>query len=123
MPAWRIGDMEKRRVLVVEDDAVSRRAWEEMFGRRGWEVHLAGTVAEGLDLLNPAPDFLILDLRLPDGSGESILQKIREEGLTTRVAVTTGTDDAHQMRLIENLHPESLLQKPVNVAVLWQEAG
>jgi DNA-binding response OmpR family regulator len=123
MPEWRIGNMEKRRVLVVEDDAMSRRAWEELFGRRGWEVLLAGTVAEGLEMLNQAPDFLILDLRLPDGSGESILQKIRDKGLTTRVAVTTGTDDAHQLSLVEGLHPEVLMHKPVNAAIVWQEAG
>lgn len=115
--------MEKRRVLVVEDDAMSRRAWEELFGRRGWEVLLAETVAEGLDMLDAAPDFLILDLRLPDGSGESILHKIREECLMIRVAVTTGTDDARQVSLIEDLHPEALMQKPINVADLWREAG
>jgi DNA-binding NarL/FixJ family response regulator len=74
-------------------------------------------------MLNQGPDFLILDLRLPDGSGQSILQKIRDEGLTTRVAVTTGTDDANQVRVVENLHPEAFLLKPVNVAVLWLEAG
>src|SRR4051794_18665125 len=89
-PGWRMGTMEKRRVLVVEDDTSSQRAWEIVFGRRGWEVQVAGTVAEGLKMLEQAPDYVILDLRLPDGSGESILRRIREVGLMSRVAVTTG---------------------------------
>ena len=83
-PVWKVGKMEKRRVLIVEDDAMSLRAWETVFGRRGWEVQLAGSVAEAMEMLDPAPDYLILDLRLPDGSGKVILRRVRKDGLKTR---------------------------------------
>jgi ActR/RegA family two-component response regulator len=115
--------MEKKRLLVVEDDAMSRRAWQTIFGRRGWEVLAAGTVAEGLALLDPAPDYLILDLRLPDGGGEEVLRKVRDGGLKTRVAVTTGVNDPRQRGLVDGLCPEALFEKPVNVADLWRETG
>ena len=80
-------------LLVVEDDESSRTVWKIIFSRRGWNVALASTVAEGLAMLDPAPDFLILDLSLPDGNGSAILQRIREANLKTRVAVTTGEGD------------------------------
>src|SRR4051812_25539330 len=118
-----MGKMTKRRVLIVEDDAMSLRAWETVFGRRGWEVQLAGSVVEALEMLQPAPDFLILDLRLPDGSGEEVLRRVREDGLKTRVAVTTGSDDSQELRLVHELRPEAVIEKPVNVAELWCEAG
>lgn len=115
--------MPKQRLLVVEDDQASRTVWETVFGQRGWEVILAGTVAEGLVALDPAPDYLILDLHLPDGNGETILRKIREGDLKTRVAVTTGLDDVDRLGQVHDLGPDALLEKPVNVVDVWREAG
>ncbi len=64
----------------------------------------------------------ILDLLLPDQGGEVILRRVRDAGLKTRVAVTTGTDDAEQLREVKALKPEALFEKPVNVADVWREA-
>jgi ActR/RegA family two-component response regulator len=108
-------------LLVVEDDEMSRRAWNSIFSRRGWDVTAVGTVAEALALLDPAPDFLILDLSLADGDGEAILSKVRDAHLKTRVAVTTGTCDVARLRDVEGLNPEALLEKPISVVDLWFE--
>src|SRR5690242_12946376 len=111
--------MAKLRLLVVEDDEFTRRVWEIIFGRRGWDVVVAGTLAEGLKLLDPAPDYLILDLILPDGEGEAILRKVRELGLGTRVAVTTTIEDQWELDFIRSLCPEAVLEKPMGVGELW----
>ena len=113
--------MARPRLLVVEDDNFTRRVWEIIFGRRGWDVVVAETLAEGLRLLEPAPDYLILDLLLPDGEGDAILRKVRELGLETRVAVTTTIDDDWELDLVRSLCPELVLQKPMGVGDLWRE--
>jgi len=110
------------RLLIVEDDTSMREVWEVVFGSRGWDVTSASTVAEALALLDPPPDYLILDLKLPDAGGEIILRRVRDAGLKTRVAVTTGTDDAEQLRGVKALKPEALFEKPINVADVWREA-
>lgn len=110
------------KLLIVEDDESLREVWAIVFGRRGWAVASASTAAEGLALLDPPPDYLILDLMLPDEGGESILRRIRDTGLNTRVAVTTGTDDAERLRVVKSLHPEALFEKPINLADVWREA-
>src|SRR4051812_2754718 len=112
----------RRKLLIVEDDAAMREVWEEVFARRGWEVIAASSIAEGLSSLDPPPDFLILDLRLPDGGGEAILRRVREAGLKTRVAITTGTDDAAVLSEVRSLRPDAMLTKPINVADVWREA-
>src|SRR3954453_8726203 len=99
-----------------------RAVWQTVFGSRGWEVAVATTVAEGLASLDPPPDFLILDLTLPDGGGEAILRRVRDAGLKTKVAVTTGWDDRGRLRVVKAMNPEALLGKPVNVADVWREA-
>ena len=111
------------KLLIVEDDASMREVWEVVFGSRGWDVTSASTVAEGLALHDPPPDYLILDLLLPDEGGEVILRRVRDAGLKTRVAVTTGSDDAQQLSEVKALKPEALFEKPVNVADVWREAG
>jgi len=109
--------------LIVEDDPAMREVWQVVFSRRGWDVALASTVAEGLALLDPPPDFLILDLRLPDGGGEAILRRVRDAKLKTRVAVTTGTGDAGRLCEVRGMGPEALFEKPINVADVWREAN
>ena len=73
-------------------------------------------------LLGAPLDYLILDWALPDAGGGIILRRVRDAGMKTRVAVTTGTDDSDQLREIGDLRPEAVFEKPVNVADVWWEA-
>ena len=111
------------RLLIVEDDASLREVWEVIFGKRGWDVASASTVAEGLALLDPPPNYLILDLGLPDAGGGVILRRVRDAGLETRVDVTTGSDVTERLSQAKALKPEALFEKPINVADVWREAG
>ena len=111
------------KLLIVEDDPAMQTVWDVVFSQRGWDVAIASTVAEGLASLDPPPDYLILDLMLPDGGGEAILRRVRDAKLKTRVAVTTGTDDPAQLRLARSLEPEALFEKPINVADVWRGSG
>jgi len=107
--------------LIVEDDPSTQNVWQALFSRRGWEVAVASTVSEGLALLGTAPDYLILDLGLPDGDGEAILRKVRDDNLRTRVAVTTGAVDPLKLSELENLEPEALFVKPADISDVWRE--
>jgi len=109
------------KLLIVEDDASTQEAWRVIFSRRGWEVAVASTVSEGLALLDPPPDYLILDLKLPDGDGEAILRKVRDDKLKTRVAVTTGAVDPTKLSELGDLEPEALFVKPADISDLWRE--
>ena len=70
--------MQRPRLLVVDDDFYTQQALTTLFTRRGWVVGVASTVAEGLSGAGPSrPRFVILDLNLPDGGGESVLREVR----------------------------------------------
>jgi DNA-binding response OmpR family regulator len=113
--------MQVKRVLIVEDDLASRRVLRSFFMRHGWVVTEAGTVAEGLASLDPPPDSLILDLRLPDGHGDAVLRKLREDGVPIPVVlVTTGISDPLWWMEVAKLRPDLLLQKPIDVDVLFR---
>jgi CheY-like chemotaxis protein len=112
-----------RRVLVVEDDRVSRRALSRLFAARGWEVAEAATLAEGFEALDPPPSCIVLDLMLPDGDGAELLRHVRATGLPTRVVVATGIEDQRRLQAIARLRPDSLIRKPIDFDVLCRDCS
>src|SRR5438445_12816781 len=100
-------DAPKKLMMVVEDDGWTRKALASIVKHKGWDVVVASSVAEGLELMQRLePDCMILDLALPDGSGEAILRQIREEGLPTRVVVCTATHEPSRLQGVRGLRPD-----------------
>ncbi len=62
------------RVLVVEDDVDQRRGIARFAASWGLQVLEAGTAGEAIALLQPPPDLIILDIRLPDEPGFAVLE-------------------------------------------------
>jgi DNA-binding NtrC family response regulator len=108
--------MSDRRLLIVEDHDDTRRVLARFFRLMGYEVVAAATVAEAIEALDSIPDGVILDLRLPDGPGETVLKKIRDDALPTQVIVCTGLYDLGRLSSVRNvLEPHAFLLKPVDV--------
>ncbi len=83
------------RALVV-DDLASSRAWlaqalEQAFP--GIVIAAAGSLCEAECLLDPPPPLVLIDLALPDGSGVSLIERLR--GRSMCVVATVFDDDAH----------------------------
>jgi DNA-binding response OmpR family regulator len=107
-------------LLIVDDDAWTRFALKRLLTRRGWKILTAATVAEGLESLGSAPDCVILDLTLPDGSGERVLRRIREDGLAARVIVNTAVDNEATLDAVRRLGPDAIVRKPVEMKRLLE---
>ena len=109
--------MSTLRVLIVEDHEPTRNLLGMIFRRKGWATVAAGTLAEGLDCLarEPRPDCVLLDLDLPDGRGEAVLERVRRDRLPIRVAVCTGSGDDQRWRAVERYRPDAVMQKPVDL--------
>ena len=64
-------------LVIIEDEAVLARNLGKAFSRRGFTVREAGTIAEGLRAVEEArPEVVLMDLRLPDGSGLDALPRV-----------------------------------------------
>lgn len=69
----------KKTMLIVEDDAGLRSSLERSFARKGHDVATASTVAEAVELLGRISfAVVLLDMRLPDGTGLEVLKTARE---------------------------------------------
>lgn len=71
--------MSRARVLVVDDDAVTRELLRATLERAGHEVREAVDGRAGLrDLYAAAPDLVILDVEMPEMDGWATLERIRD---------------------------------------------
>jgi DNA-binding NarL/FixJ family response regulator len=84
------------RLLVVDDHEVVRQGLVAMLDRRpGFQVVAeAGSVAEAIEMARKfQPDLVVMDVRLPDGSGIEACREIRAELPDTRVVMLTSYPD------------------------------
>jgi len=71
--------MDNGYLLMVEDDPLVQEKNKTMLERRGYKVRQAFTIAEArAAIAQEVPRVIILDIGLPDGSGLTFLQEIRE---------------------------------------------
>ena len=84
------------RLVVVDDHEVVRQGLVALLGRRDafQVVGEAGTVEEALSVVRRfQPDLVIMDVRLPDGSGIEACREIRADLPGTRVVILTSYPD------------------------------
>jgi two-component system, NarL family, response regulator DevR len=84
------------RLLIVDDHEVVRQGLVALLDRReGFQVVAqAGTVAEAVEAAHRVqPDIVVMDVRLPDGTGVEACREIRAERPETRVVMLTSYPD------------------------------
>ncbi len=106
------------RVLVVDDEPQILRALRINLRVRGYEVHVAATGAEALEVAgrNP-PDLVILDLGLPDLDGVEVIGGLR--GWTTApIIVLSGRADSADKVEALDAGADDYVTKPFGVEEL-----
>jgi two-component system response regulator AtoC len=64
-------------LLIVDDEAILARNLVRLFTRLGYEAHHAAAIGEAEGIVATTPvDVVLLDLRLPDGSGLDLLNRL-----------------------------------------------
>ncbi|MCA9907173.1 MAG: response regulator [Anaerolineae bacterium] len=108
--------MEKKRVLVVDDDPELQQLVRILLSRNNMEVMSAPTVAAAVKLLAtpPLPDLILLDLMLPDQSGMSFLRQMRARTAfnAVPVIVLSALVDPAQIREALDSGADRYLTKP-----------
>ncbi len=90
LPADRVGPPERRRILVIDDEADIRESLELLLTGEGYFVDLADNATSGLQKFDSSPyDLVLLDLMMPDRSGMEVLADIRERDKETPVFMLT----------------------------------
>ena len=117
------------RVLLIDDHALCRRGLAELLERRPG-ITVAGFTGDPDEASRMvaalAPDLVVLDLRMPDVDGLTLLKRLREEGCKAAVLILTMSDSqddlARALRagvrgyVLKNMEPDDLVDAIQRVA-------
>lgn len=114
-------------LLYVEDDPVNGLLMQEFVSSMPpLRLHLAVNLAEGLAAARSLrPDLVLLDMRLPDGSGLDLVRRLRAEPATSGLKVVALSADAlpDQVRHAREAGFDDYWTKPVDFALLRRRLG
>ncbi|HEY7853002.1 MAG TPA: ActR/PrrA/RegA family redox response regulator transcription factor [Caulobacteraceae bacterium] len=86
-----LADLPDKTLLLLDDDAVLRNRLGRALESRGFITTLAESVEEALAAVRSSPPaFAVLDMRLDDGSGLSVVDVLREVRPDARIIMLTG---------------------------------
>ncbi|HEX2461907.1 MAG TPA: response regulator, partial [Vicinamibacterales bacterium] len=117
--------MSTANVLVVDDEDLVRWSLKERLARDGHAVTEAATVAGALEKLGTDVDLVLLDFKLPDGDGLTLLRRIKELSPDTLVILMTAYSSVQNAVEAMRLGAYHYVNKPFNldeVALIAEKA-
>jgi DNA-binding response OmpR family regulator len=104
------------KILVAEDDANTRDALREVLDREGFRVVTASNGREALDLFRKEkPDFICLDVMMPELNGYEVCNRIRREDESVPVLFLTAKSEEIEKVLGLELGADDYMTKPLGV--------
>ena len=120
-------DLRGKRVLVVDDNEISREILQDMLKSMSFKVSQAPTGEEALSEISRADkegksfEVVFMDFQMPGMNGIAASRKIKEQDLTTqpKIIMVTAYGREEIMQQSEDVGLEGFLVKPVNRSLLF----
>ena len=106
----------EKQILLVEDENVFAKAVKKHLQRSGYKVEWAGDLETARKLFKEAqPDLVLLDMRLPDGSGLDLLSEIKSSNTNASVLVMSAYGELEDAVSAMKLGASDYLKKPIDL--------
>ena len=106
-------------ILVIEDDPAVGQALVDGIGYEGYDVHWADPGTAGVTYArDQSPALIVLDVRLPDGSGFDFCREMRQLGLRQPILMLTVQSDPVDKVLGLEMGADDYLTKPYHLREL-----
>lgn len=113
-----------RKILVVEDDAISQKLLDHRLRSRGYEVFLAANGADVVPLARKhAPDLVLMDIVLPRKNGGEVIRDMKADPTLRSIPVvfmsSIVTDDENPATVRVGNEDYPAVPKPIDFDRLW----
>jgi CheY-like chemotaxis protein len=109
----------KGRILVADDDPVAVEALSSMLKAAGYAVTVAQDAMQALmRAVKDAPDGIVLDIGMPGGGGERVLERLKASSKTNTIPVVVVTALTNVHSRAKALGATEVLAKPVTAQEL-----
>lgn len=110
---------EESNIYVVDDDSSSRKGLARLLRAAGYNVHSFDSAICFLDsLISGLSGCLILDLRMPEMSGEELASELRTRETNVNIIVVSGNDDLETRKIAKSIGAVGFFRKPVDGTAL-----
>ncbi len=118
-----MSDKSRAEILVVDDDAMSRRVLAQLLTASGYKCRVCKNGSEALEAVQAwPPSLLLLDFDMPGLNGAEVLRRLRSDGNSAVAQIPTIMLTAHGSEESEvsclQAGADDFVTKPVNAAVL-----
>lgn len=111
-------------ILIIDDEETYSKNAARFLARAGHETSTAATLTQALRLFRElSPDVVILDYRLPDGTGLEFLQQVRGAESDVHIILITGHGTIELAVEAMKAGADDLLTKPVALSALRDRIG
>ena len=111
--------MESYRILIIEDDPAIGQSLLDGFQQHGFAPVLCKTGASGVThAQSQSPHLIVLDIRLPDGSGFDVCREMRRLGLHQPIIMLTAQHDELDKVLGLEMGADDYMTKPFSLREL-----
>lgn len=112
-----------QRILIVEDDEKLQNELEIFLNHNGYEAESLKVFDDTIrDILDIAPDLVLLDINLPGADGEYICKEIRKVSNVPIIIVTSRDSEIDELLSI-NYGADHYITKPFNIQILLAKIG
>ncbi|ALS97067.1 response regulator [Lacimicrobium alkaliphilum] len=111
------------KVLILEDDELIAELLESLVSGLDANMHVvrAESLSQGMELWQQqAPDCLLCDWNLPDGSGLELVRRIRRQDTSTKVIMITARSDRESVVQAARCKVNGFITKPFDIEEVHQ---
>jgi DNA-binding response OmpR family regulator len=107
------------KILVIDDEPGIRDLLDTLLRRKGYDVVLAESGRKGLELFRrERPDIIVLDLKMPEMDGLTVLREIQNLDPKKPVIILTGAGTAEAERQVRALGVTEYVEKEFSLHLL-----
>lgn len=111
--------MTSHKILVIEDDPAIGQSLLDGFRTHGFEPHLCATGTSGVEFAKGhSPHLIVLDIRLPDGSGFDFCRQMRQLGIKQPIIMLTAQHEEMDKVLGLEMGADDYVTKPFSLREL-----